>query len=112
MKNKFIKINGLLSNNEKKTMLYESENSNTAVLNIEPGDQVQPHYHPNADDVWVVFQGKGEYLAGKGQTFPMEAGMVIPNLKGEVHGIKNTSNEPLVVIAVSSPVPVQAIFVD
>ncbi|NLI90620.1 MAG: cupin domain-containing protein [Peptococcaceae bacterium] len=96
----------------KKSVLYESDSSNTAILNIEPGDQLSTHYHPNADDIWVVIQGTGEFLAEENKTYPIKAGMIIPNLKGEVHGVCNTGTEPLVIVAVSAPVPVQAVFTE
>ncbi|HHY28849.1 MAG TPA: cupin domain-containing protein [Desulfitobacterium dehalogenans] len=109
---KFTKITEILSKNAKKTVLYESDCTNTAVINLQPGDSVPAHQHPNTDDIWVVIQGEGEFLGGKGVSLPMKAGTIIPNLKGEAHGIKNTGDEPLVVIAFSAPVPIETFPVD
>lgn len=112
MENKFINVDEILSKKEKKTVLYESEHSNTAVINLKPGEQMPPHIHPNTDDVWVILRGRGVYLLDQKHILPLQTGMIIPNLQGEIHGIRNTSDEPLVLVAVSAPVPVQTTFLE
>lgn len=88
-----------------KNLLYQNERSNGVIWVIPPGESLPAHYHPDTDDVWIILEGKGEYFLGKGQTYPIEAGMVIPAEKMDIHGAKNTGKELLVFAAVSAPMP-------
>ncbi|MGI6450123.1 MAG: cupin domain-containing protein [Desulfitobacteriia bacterium] len=88
-----------------KNLLYENERSNGVIWVIPPGEELPAHYHPDTDDVWIILQGKGEYFLGQGKTQTIEAGMVIPAEKNDIHGVKNTGDELLVFAAVSAPMP-------
>lgn len=112
MENKFFYVKDYTANPPEKAtkhLLYQNERSNGVIWVVPPGEEVPAHYHPETDDVWIILQGKGDYYLGQGKTFPIEAGMMIPAEKMEIHGAKNTGNELLVFAAVSAPMPVEMI---
>ena len=88
-----------------KHILYQNDRTNAVVWVIPPGEELPAHYHPETDDVWIILQGRGEYYLGQGRTRTIEAGMVIPAEKGDIHGVKNTGSELFVFAAVSAPMP-------
>ena len=112
MKDRFFKIADYIAKtgpDAQKHILFENERSNGVIWVVPPGKEVVAHYHPDTDDVWVILQGCGDYYIKKDETKPIEAGMVIPAEKGDIHGVKNSGNEVLVFAAVSAPMPVQMI---
>jgi quercetin dioxygenase-like cupin family protein len=112
MENRFFNVKDYTSPAPEKAtkhLLYQNDRSNGVIWVIPPGEELPAHYHPETDDVWIILEGKGDYYLGKGQTFPIEAGMFIPAEKLEIHGVKNTGNELLVFAAVSAPMPVEMI---
>jgi len=115
MKDRFFKVADYIAKTGEdatKHILHENERSNSVIWVVPPGKEVVAHYHPETDDTWVILQGKGDYYTAKGETRPIEAGMVIPAEKGDIHGAKNNGTEPLVFAAVSAPMPVQMIKVE
>lgn len=109
MENKFFYVKDYTANPPEKAtknLLYQNDRTNGVIWVIPPGEGLPAHYHPETDDVWIILQGKGEYLLGKGETKTIEAGMVIPAEMGEIHGVKNTGTELFVFAAVSAPMPV------
>ena len=115
MKDRFFKVADFIAKSgpeATKHVLFENERCNSVIWVVPPGKEVVAHYHPETDDVWIVLQGKGDYYIAKGETCPIEAGMVIPAEKGEIHGVKNNSGDILVFSAVSAPMPVQMIKVE
>ncbi|MDR5650285.1 hypothetical protein [Staphylococcus nepalensis] len=62
--NRFFKINDLQHFSDeaaKKTIFYESTHSAGAVWCLKPGQTLPCHTHKDADDVWIVLQGKGTF---------------------------------------------------
>ena len=88
-----------------KNVLYQNDQTNAVVWVIPPGEVLPAHYHPDTDDIWIVLQGKGEYFLGNGETMIIEPGMILPAIKGQIHGAKALGDEPLVFAAVSAPMP-------
>lgn len=112
MENRFFYVKDYLADMPEKAtknLLYQNDQTNSVIWVVPPGEEVPAHYHPNTDDVWIILQGKGEYYLGQGKTFPIEPGMVIPAVKGEIHGAKAVGDGPLVFAAVSAPMPVEMI---
>lgn len=114
MENRFFYLKDYLDKKDTavKTVLYQNERTNTVVWYIPPGEELPAHYHPDTDDVWIILQGKGEYFLGNGKVQAIEAGMIIPAEKGDIHGAKAVGDEPLVFAAVSAPMPVEMIKVE
>lgn len=92
-----------------KSILFENERMNGVVWYVPAGGEIPAHYHPSTDDVWVVLEGEGEYFLGDGKTFPLKSGIVALANKEEIHGVRSTGEQPLVVVSVSAPMPVEMI---
>ncbi len=98
--------------NAVKNIVFENDRTNGVIWFVPPGKEIPAHFHPATDDIWVVIQGQGEYYLGNGQTHPLRAGMMAIAEQGQVHGVKSTGDSPLIVVAISAPMPVEMIKVD
>lgn len=53
------------------------------------------HRHPHAEEVFYIWQGRGEHLAADGTGHPVIAGDLIHVPRGEWHGFRNTGTAPV-----------------
>ncbi len=95
-----------------KVEVYGSKASGGALWCLEPGQEVPAHYHPGADDVWVVLEGEGTYFLGEGEKVRLKAGMVALAPAGAVHGMVNDGEGRFVFFAVQAPFPVETVWVE
>lgn len=65
-------------------------------ITIQPGCEIPPHTHP-VDDAMIVLSGKGKLYTEEGMV-PIEAGCHGWAPANRRHGVKNTGDEPLVMI--------------
>ena len=72
-------------------------------VTMEPGSISNPHAHPRSEQIWIVESGSGKLLLGDKTQTEMKAGDIIRTPPGDTHGIKNTGNEPLVYLAITTP---------
>jgi quercetin dioxygenase-like cupin family protein len=87
-----------------RSVVTESKNAVVVAWYINPGQEIPAHIHPNGQDTWTVLSGKGEYYLDKAGTRKLiAAGDVVIAHTGCVHGVFNSSDEPLVFISVVSP---------
>jgi len=87
-----------------KTTLFESEKLLVGLNAFEPGQEHKLHAHSGMDKVYHVLAGSGVFLLA-GREEPMEAGMMLIAPEGVTHGIRNTSKERLLVLAILAPSP-------
>jgi len=73
------------------------------LVTIPPGATNQRHSHPDAEQIWIIEQGRAVLLLGDGQSRPVQAGEIVRTPAGAVHGLHNTGSEPLVYLAVTTP---------
>jgi len=73
------------------------------LVTIPPGAMNRRHSHPNAEQIWIIEQGRAVLLLGDGQSRPVQAGEIVRTPAGAVHGLHNTGGEPLVYLAVTTP---------
>ncbi|GHU28471.1 mannose-1-phosphate guanylyltransferase [Betaproteobacteria bacterium] len=71
-----------------------------AWLTLPPGASIGVHKHEKNEDAYIVVSGSGVFVAADGTETPVKAGDVTIARKGESHGMKNTGNEPLVILDV------------
>ena len=71
-----------------------------AWLTLPPGASIGVHKHENNEDAYIVISGNGVFIGGDGKEIPVKAGDTTIARKGEAHGMKNTGNEPLVILDV------------
>jgi len=70
-----------------------------ARLTLPPGASIGTHPHEREDEVFVVVKGAGVLDDGQTET-PVAEGDAILTGNGESHGIRNTGDEDLEIIAV------------
>ena len=88
-----------------RSVVQESEHSVIVAWHVEPGQTIAPHTHPEGHDTWTILSGHGEYqIDEQGKTVKVTPGDVVVARKGEVHGVKCTSLEPLRFISVVAPI--------
>lgn len=71
---------------------------------VKTGQEIPAHIHPHGQDTWTILSGAGRYyLDTAGTTQTIQAGDVVVAHIGEVHGVFNDSDAPLLFISVVSP---------
>lgn len=84
------------------TEITQTENSSVAVWCVKPRQIVQPHYHPDGQDTWVMIKGTLTYYLGDGQSQSLNTGEVALADKNQIHGAINESNEDAIFVSIYS----------
>jgi len=87
-----------------KATLFESPRILVGLNCFEPGQEHALHAHAGLDKVYQVLEGEGAFLL-EGRAIPMRAGVMLVAPEGVPHGIRNTGQERLVVLAILAPGP-------
>ena len=87
-----------------KATLFESENALVGLNAFEPGQEHALHSHAGMDKVYYVVSGHGLFLL-EGRELDMRGGEMLVAPQGVPHGIRNTSDERLLVMAILAPAP-------
>ncbi len=88
------------------TKVLISSQSNTAMslhlVKIEPHGAIEPHVHPNSTETFMVISGKGAcFMADKWVDFGPGDCALAP--AGVEHGLRNQSDEPIILVAIFTP---------
>jgi quercetin dioxygenase-like cupin family protein len=87
-----------------RSVITESTNAVVVAWYVKSGQKIPAHRHPHGQDTWTILAGTGDYyLDSDGATQSIKAGDVVVAHAGEVHGVTNTGDEPLLFISVVSP---------
>jgi quercetin dioxygenase-like cupin family protein len=87
-----------------KATIFESPRLLIGLNSFEPGQSHALHAHAGQDKVYHVIEGEGVFLL-EGRTLPMRAGDLLIAPEGVPHGIQNTSEDRLIVLAILAPAP-------
>ncbi len=87
-----------------KATIFESERMLVGLNCFEPGQEHALHAHAGMDKVYQVLEGSGLFLLEE-RELPMEAGVMLVAPEGVPHGIRNTGDGRLVVLAILAPGP-------
>jgi mannose-6-phosphate isomerase-like protein (cupin superfamily) len=87
-----------------KSTLFRSDRLLVGLNAFEPGQEHRLHAHEGMDKVYHVLRGSGSFLL-EDREEPMTEGTMLVAPDGVPHGIRNTSGEQLVVLAVLAPAP-------
>jgi len=87
-----------------KSTLFESARMLVGINAFEAGQQHALHSHAGMDKVYHVIQGSGVFLLPDREV-PMGAGDLLVAPEGVPHGIRNTTTDRLVVLAILAPGP-------
>ncbi len=87
-----------------KATLFQSERMMVGLNAFEVGQEHKLHAHPDMDKVYYVVSGHGLFLL-EGRELDMRAGEMLVAPQGVAHGIRNNSDDRLLVMAVLAPSP-------
>ena len=87
-----------------KATLFRSDRIMVGLNSFEPGQEHALHAHAGMDKVYHVLTGRGLFLL-EGREMPVEPGVMLVAPEGVPHGIRNSGDERLVVLAVLAPAP-------
>lgn len=87
-----------------KVNLFETERMFTDIYCLEPGQEQKRHAHHGADKVYFVLEGTGRFHIGDDERDlgPDEIALAPADVE---HGVRNESQEPLVVLVFMAPNP-------
>ena len=93
-------------NSEKmgKATIFESPRLLVGLNSFEPGQEHKLHAHKGMDKVYQVLSGTGVFLL-EDREIPMEPGVMLVAPEGVPHGVRNTGDERLVLVAILAPGP-------
>lgn len=87
-----------------KATLFASDRIMVGLNGFEPGQEHALHAHAGMDKVYYVLEGRGLFLL-EGRELPMEEGVMLVAPDGVPHGIRNTGDARLLVLAILAPSP-------
>jgi quercetin dioxygenase-like cupin family protein len=87
-----------------KSTLYESPRLLVGLNGFEPGQFHALHTHSGTDKVYHVLEGEGVFLLSD-RELPMRQGDLLVAPDGVPHGVRNTGQSRLLVLAVLAPAP-------
>lgn len=80
--------------------IWTDDHSRISLICMKPGQEIITHTH-HGNHTWMVMEGKGELLSGgKAQTITVGQIVIVPAL--EDHGIRNSSQENLVIASITA----------
>jgi quercetin dioxygenase-like cupin family protein len=88
----------------KKNNLFQTERFFCDIYCIEPGQEQRGHVHGDQDKAYIVLEGQGTFQVGTEHGI-LEAGQGTLAPAGEVHGVKNHTNQRLKVLVFVAPNP-------
>ena len=88
-----------------RTPIYSTDSTSGVVWVLKPGQEIKPHGHAKADDIWICIQGEGVFYPTPNEERPITKGDVIVSAKGMCHGMKNTGMEDFIFVGILAPVP-------
>lgn len=87
-----------------KSTLFHSERMLVGLNAFEPGQEHKLHAHEGMDKMYFVVEGRGLFLL-EDEELPMEPGLMLVAPEDVPHGVRNTGDERLIVMAVLAPGP-------
>jgi mannose-6-phosphate isomerase-like protein (cupin superfamily) len=87
-----------------KSTLFHSPRLLVGLNAFEPGQSHALHAHAGMDKVYSVVEGEGVFLL-EGRELPMRAGDLLVAPEGMSHGVRNTGDRRLLVLAILAPAP-------
>ncbi len=87
-----------------KSTIFRSDHILVGLNAFEPGQEHALHAHRGMDKVYQVLSGTGFFLL-EDREIPMEPGVMLIAPEGVPHGIRNTGDARLVVLAILAPAP-------
>lgn len=80
-----------------------SERVTITRVSVQPEAEQPRHKHDSSEQIWICVSGSGVLLLADGKEEPFEPGDVARFADGDIHGVKNKSQEVFEYISVTSP---------
>lgn len=87
-----------------KATIFESSRLLVGLNAFEPGQEHALHAHAGQDKTYFVIRGSGLFLI-EGASLPMAAGDLLVAPAGVPHGVRNSGDARLLVLAILAPSP-------
>ncbi len=87
-----------------KRTIFESARLLVGLNAFEPGQSHALHSHAAMDKVYYVLEGEGVFLLDD-RALPMHGGNLLVAPAGVPHGVRNTGQNRLLVLAILAPAP-------
>ena len=87
-----------------KSTIFESSRLLVGLNAFEPGQSHELHTHAGMDKVYSVVEGEGVFLLPD-HALPMKTGDLLVAPDGVAHGVRNTGQRRLLVLAILAPAP-------
>jgi mannose-6-phosphate isomerase-like protein (cupin superfamily) len=98
-----LKENPLKPGEKAQTITFAQDDTiSLLVLRVTEGVWVKPHIHKTHDETVYIIKGTGQMLVND-KWVDIKPGSLHFNPMRKVHSVKNTGNEPLVVISIFTP---------
>lgn len=88
-----------------KSTIFESPRLLVGLNAFEPGQRHALHAHAGQDKLYYVLEGEGQFLLD-GRELPMRSGDLLIAPDGVPHGVMNSGESRLLVLAVLAPAPI------
>ena len=88
----------------KKNSLFDSPRLFYDLYCLLPGQHQKVHAHEESDKVYYVLEGAGRFTVGDEER-DLPKGYAVIARSGEPHGVRNASDEPLVLLVTMAPKP-------
>ena len=82
--------------------VHGNRNQSLAEAVLEPGAASHPHRHAVAEEIYHFTRGAGR-MSLAGVEFDVQAGDTVLIEPGQVHWVRNTGSEPMVILCCCSP---------
>lgn len=80
--------------------IWSDDHSRISLFGMKPGQEIITHTH-HGSHIWFVVEGSGEFFSGgKSQIITSGQIVIVPAL--EDHGIRNSSQENLVIASITA----------
>ncbi len=80
--------------------IWSDDHSRISLICMKPGQEIITHTH-HGSHIWTVMEGTGEFLSGK-KSQSITTGQIVIVPAFEDHGIRNSSQENLVIASITA----------
>ena len=87
-----------------KISVFDSQKYFCDLYCLKPGQDQRIHSHAESDKIYFVLRGKGTFHIG-GQEQELGPDEIVVARPGEPHGVRNATNEDLVLLVFMTPRP-------
>jgi mannose-6-phosphate isomerase-like protein (cupin superfamily) len=93
----FADLDAMMATKKRKIDLFGTDNFRCWMLNFEPGDGTDMHYHANPE-TFLVLSGSGVVKGLKGEERPIKRNEIVFLAAKDYYQLTNTGREPLVLL--------------